>query len=82
LRIFSGVSWATFLDLNTAFRRGHEHDAPRGAVHDGAEVQFVGDIRAGLDENLRHGLAVRIGLVGHEPSYPANVREVLDLLLA
>jgi hypothetical protein len=56
------------LDLDTALRGGHEHDAPRGAVHDGAEVQLVGDIRAGLDENLRHGLSVRIGLVGDEPA--------------
>jgi hypothetical protein len=54
-------------DLNTALGRGHEHDAPARAVHDGAEVQLVGDIRAGLDENLRHGLSVRIGLVGDQP---------------
>jgi hypothetical protein len=47
--IFSGVSWATCLDVHAAFGRDDEGDAAGGAVDEHREVELLLDVRAVLD---------------------------------
>ena len=55
-----------FLDVHATFGGGHEHDTAAGTVDDGAEVQLLVDVGAGLNQNLADRLAIGVCLVGHQ----------------
>src|SRR5690606_40595420 len=55
-----------FLDFDAAFGGRHEHDATGGAIDDRTQIQLIGDISAGLDEDLGNRLAVGVCLIGHQ----------------
>ena len=63
---FLGSLLGHLLDFHAAFGGSHEDHPARGAIDHGAQVQFVGDISAGLNQYLAHRLAVGIGLVGDQ----------------
>ena len=42
------------LDLHAAFGTGNKHRSPRIAVHEKAQVQFLGDPRALFDQHAPH----------------------------
>ncbi|KAF1856457.1 hypothetical protein Lal_00048580, partial [Lupinus albus] len=71
-----------FLDVHATFGGGHEHDAAAGTVYHGAQVQFLGDIGAGLDQDLADRLAVGVGLVGHQALAEPVGGERLGVVLA
>ncbi len=54
------------LDVHAAFGRGHDDDAPAGAVDDHAEVELVGDVAGLLDQHRVDGLPLLVGLEGDE----------------
>ena len=54
------------LDLDAAFARGDEGDAPAFAVHHGAEIVLVGDVGAFLQVDAAHLAACGSRLVGDE----------------
>ena len=55
-----------FLDVHAAFARRHKRHALRGAIDDHADIQFLGDVGALLDQQAAHLLAGRARLVGNE----------------
>ena len=57
--IFSGVSWATVLDVHPAFGRGDDGDPAGLAVDQQREVEFLGDVDAVGDVEPLDLLAVR-----------------------
>ncbi len=48
------------LDLDATLGAGHHHDLARGPVHDDAEVELPGDVRALGDQDLVHGMALDV----------------------
>ena len=55
-----------FLDLHAAFGGGDDRDAAGDAIDQQREIQFAGDVAAGLDIDAVHRAAVRAGLFGDQ----------------
>ncbi|MNN65752.1 hypothetical protein D3C81_1812770 [compost metagenome] len=70
-----------FLDVHTALGGGHEHDASRGAIDHCTQIQLLGDIGAGFDQNLADRLPIGIGLVGHQTLVQPLLGKGLGLFL-
>ncbi len=54
------------LDLDTTFGGGHEDDTASGTINYRAQVQFLGDVGAGLNQNLADRLTIGISLVSNQ----------------
>ena len=70
------------LDVHATFGGSHEHDAAAGTIDDGAEVQLLVDVGAGLHQDLADRLAVGVGLVGHQVLAQPLLGERLGVLFA
>ena len=69
-----------FLDVHAAFARRHQRHALGGAIDDHADIQFLGDVGALLDQQAPYLLAGRAGLVGDELHAEDFGRTLLDLV--
>ena len=75
----SGVLGRHLLDLDAALGRGHEHRGLAGPVDDDAEIELAGDVERFFDEDALDPLALRTGLMGHEPHADHPGRQGLGL---
>ena len=64
--IFSGVSWATVLDVHAAFGRDDERHAADRAVDQQRQIELARDVGAVLDVEAVDLLAGRAGLLGDQ----------------
>ena len=49
-----------FLDVDAALGAGHNQDLAPGAIEDDAEVEFLGDIDAGDDQDFVDGVSANV----------------------
>ncbi|MNQ24133.1 hypothetical protein D3C85_373180 [compost metagenome] len=70
------------LDVHATFGGRHEHDTTAGAIDHRAQVQLLGDVGAGLNQNLVDRLAAGVGLVGHQTLAQPVGGERLGVFLA
>src|ERR1700691_2604842 len=77
---FLRIGAGDFLDLHPAFSRGDERDARRRAIDQRREIIFALDIRAFLDIEAMHFLAVRAGLMRHQRRSKQPLRFALHLI--
>ena len=80
VRIFSGVCSRDLLDVHAALGRAEDRDVLRGAVDEEREVELAVDLRARLDVEPLHDLALGAGLLGDEPHADHVGRGLLRLL--
>lgn len=70
------------LDVHATFGGGHEHDTSAGAIDHRAQIQLLGDLGAGFDEDLADRLPVGVGLVSHQTLIQPLLGERAGLFLA
>ncbi|MNZ67332.1 hypothetical protein D3C78_855770 [compost metagenome] len=70
------------LDVHATLGGGHEHDAPGGTVDHRTQIQLLGDIGTGLDQNLADRLPIGVGLVGHQTLIEPLLGKGLGFFLA
>ncbi len=63
---FLGSFFRDFLDLDTTFGGCHEHDATGRTINYSAQVQFLGDVGAGLNQDLADRLTIGVSLVSDQ----------------
>ncbi len=80
VRICSGVSWATVLDVHAALGRGDDGDPAALAVDEQGEVEFLGDVDAVGDVEALDLLAGRAGLDGDQRLAEHLGRMLADLV--
>ncbi|MCY1228304.1 hypothetical protein D9M72_406100 [compost metagenome] len=73
---------SNFLDVHATFGGSHEHDAAAGTIYHGAQVQFLGDVGAGFDQDFADRLTVGVSLIGHQALAQPVGGEGLGLFLA
>ena len=64
-------------DFHAAFGTGHQRDALRGAVDHHADVQFLADVGAFLDQQTFHQPPFRSGLVSHQ----GHAQDILGIVV-
>ncbi|MCY1363620.1 hypothetical protein D9M69_503880 [compost metagenome] len=70
------------LDVHATLGGGHEHDTAAGTIYHGAQVQFLGDVGAGFDQDFADRLTIGVSLIGHQALAQPVGGEGLGIFLA